>query len=166
VRVLDVIEMDLLEEVVTVIDRAIDRLEREIDASPDPDGFGLLDSADHFVGLGFAACQTLVTSIIGRGDTSAALAIGPEHPCGHTIVAIVWAAANSWKHRGDTQAPRPQTRRAMQDLGVESDDYPLINVLAKLLAPHPPRFRHLVPFLAQWAEAWHSKGSAGSKARE
>jgi hypothetical protein len=170
----------LLEEIADVFDRHLARLGEEA-AREHPDISNVFERQDYFVGIGFVACQAFVNEIVGtkrlsyvaieeaRKTGSAVeteeskrrraerrnecLDLGPRVR-GHSIAAVVNAAANYFKHEPepdlnprtivvlDAFAPRDQNgRRSMHDL------------LFELLNPEPPGFRTILPLLTQWRDA-------------
>jgi hypothetical protein len=152
-------DLPLLEEVLALLDRHLTRLEHHAAVVPDPDAEGILDSMEQVVGLGFAACQTYLVArsafmVASKSDT---LDLGPVHRCGRTIVAIVNAAANYWKHHDEwavtASGGRARTEEVIAALGVRVSEYTASNVLSELLRPLPARFTTLIPFLVQWSDA-------------
>ena len=146
-----------LAEAIALIDQKLDELDLEVQASDDPDAFGVLDSLEYAVGFGFVACQEYinVTTSWYNVPKIEALKAGPFHRSGKSFADCVNAAANYWKHssawKGD--AREEFTKEPIDALGVDPDaDYVVINVLHALLSPLPNRFRSLIPFLAQWAD--------------
>lgn len=149
--------LPLLEEVVTLLDSHLARLDRDARASDDPVG-EVYDSAEHFHGLGFAACQHYLSSTAAfhRVPKAHALTLGPKHRTGEPLVALVNGAANFWKHQDPWDAGhglRSRPVELLRSLGVESDEYPMSNVLYHLVNPLPVKLGTLVPFLVQWRDA-------------
>jgi hypothetical protein len=158
-------DLPLLEEVLRLLDTHLARLEREAQASPDPDSHGIYDSLEHVTGLGFATCQTYLVAHFARSGVSkpAALERGPTHRCGRTIASIVNAAANYWKHHEEwgvsSPSQRERTVEIISSMGMDSHDYTLYNMLHELLRPLPTRFTTVVPFLLQWRDSLRSSGA-------
>jgi hypothetical protein len=91
-------DLELLRELTNLLDARLEALDQQIQRCPDPDAFGLFDTAEGVCGLGFAACQQYLTATAsGLGlEKSMALPCGPVHSCGDTIVSIVnHSVANS-----------------------------------------------------------------------
>lgn len=152
------LELPLLDEVVGLLDRQLDRIQEEAHRVADPDAFGMFDRLEHVTGLGFAACQNYIASWAGRSGVSkqAALQIGPSHRTGQPFVSLINAAANYWKHspewNGADAAPAQRTSALLASLGVRSSEYALTNCLHELVQHLPARFGTLVPLLAQWRD--------------
>lgn len=159
-------DLGLLRERTTSLDGRLDALEQAIQRCPDPDAFGLSDSAEAVCGLGFAACQQYRTATAsGMGvEKSKALPLGPVHASGDTVVSIVNCAANYWKHGdewvlGKSEKQQRKTQDGLEALLVDFEDgYPLPVILAWLVAPSEPwRLRFLLPLLAEWRDDVHAK---------
>lgn len=151
-------DLDFLKELVELIDRHLGQLELEAKACEGPDQSGVLDRTEYVAGLGFAACQQYIGSVHSQTSLSArqALDCGPNHRMGPSIVSLVNAAANYWKHSPGWTSPST-SRRASQvvdllaTLQVDAEQsYPTVNLLHVLLSPLPARFGRLLPFLVQW----------------
>ncbi len=155
-------DLDFLRGAAALVDAGLERLNGKADASPDPDAFGVFDEMEYITGFGFVACQTYATAIVSRsklkGKKHEALALGPKHRTGRTMIQLINAAANHWKHSSEwifdtptTQAK--QTLEVISSLGVDtSGSYPIGNMLYEILTPHPARFANLIPFLTQWRD--------------
>jgi hypothetical protein len=153
------LHLPLGEEVTGVLDRELHRLSVEAAASPDPDAEGIFDRVEYVTGLGFIVCQNYVAACAGsRGCAkSDVLQLGPKHRCGESMVAVVNAAANYWKHHETWgvagAAPSPRTTEVLAALGIQMTEYLATNVLTALLDPLPIRFATLLPFLTKWRDA-------------
>ena len=154
-------DLDFLRDAAALVDASLKRLDNKAGASPDPDAFGIYDQAEYISGLGFVACQTYATTVVKRSNIEKreALALGPKHRTGRSMVELTNAAANYWKHSPEwsLDVPAPQAKQTLEvisSLGVDtSGSYPLANTLNEMLTPHPARFANLIPFLTQWRDA-------------
>lgn len=155
-------DLDFLQSAVVLIDSGLERLEPEIQASPDPDMFGIYDEVEYIAGFGFVACQTYMTAVVGRSriEKRQSLTFGPKHKTGRPIVQIVNAAANYWKHSSEwsLDAPTTQAKQTLEviaslDIDTDMGHYPVMNTLYTILAPNPTRFANLIPLLIQWRDA-------------
>ncbi len=155
-----ILDFDLvfLREATTLVDGRLEQLERE--ASPDPDEYGVYDQAEYITGFGFVACQTYATGVVSSSKVTKpdALALGPKHRTGRTIIELIDAAANHWKHSPEWSLNTPpkaqKTLEVIASLGVNTHgSYPVANMLHHILTPHPARFANLIPFLTQWRDA-------------
>ncbi len=156
-------DLDFLKEATALVDGRLERLEGKAEASPDPDMYGVYDRAEYITGFGFVACQTYATGVMrlskSKVEKRDALALGPKHRTGPTMIELINAAANHWKHSPEwsLDAPSPDAQKTLQviaSLGVNPQgSYPVANMLHHILTPHPARFANLVPFLTQWRDA-------------
>ena len=115
------------------------------------------DSADHVAGFGFVACQKYITSIaavceVGKKE---ALDLGPTCSAGPSVVSVINAAANMWKHEDEWKDPmtRAQERTAGVLDGVLDEgawEYAYVNVLYAL-SPDM-KFSVLLDSLECWRE--------------
>jgi hypothetical protein len=96
-----------LTDLLAAFDRLLKKLSAECDKCPDPDGWGLFDQMDYLAGMGFAACQRYLTTIMGekgKGRKTELLGRGPKSESFQQAVAkIINAAANHWKHHNEWQ---------------------------------------------------------------
>jgi hypothetical protein len=150
-------DLSFLEDAAGLVDTTLQRLELEAKRVEDPDQIGTFEKTEYIMGFGLVACQTYITACVARTSLSkgAALDIGPQHSCGLSIVCLVNALANYWKHHSEWESPltgqAQKTVDTIKKLGVEpSGSYVVANSLHALLRPHEPRIRVIVPFLKQW----------------
>ena len=154
-------DLDFLREATALVDGSLARLDRKANSSSDPEAYGVFDQAEYITGFGFVACQTYATAIVSRRklEKRQALALGPKHCTGRSMLELVNAAANYWKHSPEWSLDEPsvQAKRTLEviaTLGVDpSGAYPVANMLYEILTPHPARFVNLLPFLTQWRDA-------------
>jgi len=156
-------DLNFLESAVALVDGNLARLHNDSHSSPDPDAFGIFDELEYITGFGFVACQTYATAVVSRSNLRnkkhEALALGPKHRTGRSMVQLVNAAANFWKHSPEWSLDAPTAQAAhtievISSLGVDAHaSYPIANALHEILTPHPARFANLVPFLTQWRDA-------------
>jgi hypothetical protein len=150
-------DLSFLEDAVILVDTNLTRLDSEAKRVEDPDQLGTFEKAEYIMGFGLVACQTYITACVSRTALSkgAALNLGPKHSCGLSIVCLVNALANYWKHHSEWESPltgqAQKTVDAIKKLNVEpSGSYVVANSLHALHRPHEPRMRIIVPFLKQW----------------
>ena len=156
-------DLDFLRAAATLVDGSLERLQAEAHSSADPDAFGIFDEMEYITGFGFVACQGYATAIVSRsqlkGKKREALALGPKHRSGRSMVQLVNAAANHWKHSPEWALDAPtaqaeQTIEVISSLGVNTNDsYPVATMLHEILAPHKAQFKKLIPFLTEWRDA-------------
>ena len=160
VNVLIQYDLGLLNELVQLIDKQIERIDHLCSEIDDPDSLGYYDSGEHVIGLGFVACQTFMSSVYSKLEVSKrdALATGPSHSSGNTKVQIINHAANYWKHNNEWNPSIKDKRReniekAFESIGFSVDlDYPLSNVLAELSLPSETQFQSVLGTLAAWKD--------------
>lgn len=87
--------------IVVALDRELSVISKEIERSDDPDTLGLLDYYEQIHGVGFAVCQTFITSVHKGVNKSAFFSVGPFHSCGKSYAQIINACANYWKHNDE-----------------------------------------------------------------
>ena len=153
-------DLSFLQDAVALVDSHLIRLDRAVEASPDPDTFGVFDEVEYITGFGFVACQAYATAVTCRSSPTKAEALssGPKHRTGLPIAQIVNAAANFWKHSQEWSfdTPTSQAQRTLaviSGLGIDPRcSYPIANTFHELLTPHPARFASLLPFLKQWRD--------------
>ena len=161
VMILD-FDLNFLKGAAALVDASLKRLDGKTYTSPDPDAFGIFDEMEYITGFGFVACQTYATSVASRskfkGKKHEALALGPKHRTGRSMIQLINAATNHWKHSPEWSLDTPttqakQTLEVISSLGVDTNgSYPVANMLHEILAPHPARFANLIPFLTQWRD--------------
>ena len=156
-------DLDFLTSAIDLLDASLEQLNAKARSSPEPDTFGVFDEIEYIAGFGFVACQTYVTATVGRSISkrkkSEALAFGPKHQSGRTIVQLINAAANHWKHSIEWNPLNPtnqekQTVEVIRGLGVNpSEPYPIANMLHAMLSPSPVLFKNLIPHLILWRDS-------------
>ncbi len=152
--------MDFLSESLAIMDSRLKEIEVEADRSEDPDAFGYWDRQEYFTGFGFVTCQTYLTSVRGQLGKRAkeAYVIGPSHANGKTVVSLIDAAANYWKHPSEWkleensiyQKRTVEILDSVVDVGATSS--PTAFVLYELSSKRG-RFSAILPFLIQWRDS-------------
>ena len=156
-------DLDFLKEATALVDGRLKQLKRQAISHPDPDAHGIYDQVEYITGFGFVACQTYATAVASFSKCKVRkpdwLALGPKHRTGLTMIELINAAANYWKHspgwpRDRTSPEAKKTLQVFKSLGVNThDSYPVANMLHLILTPHLARFANLIPFLTQWKDA-------------
>jgi hypothetical protein len=59
-------DLEFLREAVRLLDAQLEHLEGEATRLADPDAFGVYDTVEYIVGLGFTACQGYLASTYGQ----------------------------------------------------------------------------------------------------
>ena len=162
-------ELAFLHEIANVLDRDLNRLDKEIQGHPDPDSIGLLDDCENRAKLGFVACQLYISFVVGWGRArlpkrerphQECLVRGPKHVNGLPIAQIVHAAGNYVKHHADGDIHKSTREvlakskfwRSEPSRAGEALDYPLANLLSQIVEPAPCRFAPLLALLEQWRD--------------
>jgi hypothetical protein len=130
----------------------------EIQRSGDPDTHGLLDQYEQILGIGFAVCQTFLTSVHGGKNKSKSFLVGPHHSSGKSYAQITNACANYWKHndeweRTSLNCQARGTIDVFKTLGIDVwSSYPLTQVFHKLFSSsQKATFVQLLDFLNHWS---------------
>lgn len=153
-------ELQLLSELLNDLDGKVVEVSNLISKSDDPESDGLTDRGEYFIGVGFSVIQQYLTDTLTLTGVSKrrALDIGPRYSEEFTFISVVNAAANWWKHSAEwvgqeiTNGLALQTQRVVVEV-AESLDYPLSNVLSKLLGTSEITLSALVPNLVLWRSA-------------
>jgi hypothetical protein len=153
-----VVETNLTTELVSLIDGRLEDLFTKYGDPEYADLLGTYDSMEHLTGLGFVACQTYITAAYGilNVPKAGALSVGPDHSAGRTVVSIVNAAANYWKHYNEWHFDKSPKRRiaieeAFEDVGFPvGTEYPLSGILAELSVPAAASFAAVMRLLENW----------------
>jgi hypothetical protein len=151
-------DLSLLKELIRTIDQQLDQISEKSMQVDDADSFGYFDSAEHFTGLGFVACQTYLTAVYGclKIEKQHALSMGPLHSSGQTKVQIINHAANYWKHNNEWSLDRNSAQRKIIENTFESIgfpiniEYPLSGVLTEVASPEPAAFEPVIALLEVW----------------
>jgi hypothetical protein len=138
------------------VDLALENYRSEIADHPDPDTFGLIDQYEQFLGVGFAVCQTFLSSVHKGENKGAAFLKGPFHSSGKSYAQITNACANYWKHNDEwdktnlsNQAKR--TVGVFEHLSVDVwGSYPLSEMFYALVGENG-FFMELLNHLNSWS---------------
>ncbi len=155
-------DLDLLVEMLTIVDRQVEVVESQIRQSSDPDGFGICDTMEGVVGLGFVACQQYLNATWGQLAKPGkkrweVLALPPKHACGPLVCRdhgcrrqLLETSRRMAYSEGKKKILEDRTRDVISSLFSPAGDYPLGNVLVHLARPRPARFASLVLELTKW----------------
>ncbi|NRQ43969.1 hypothetical protein HRH59_15600 [Rheinheimera sp. YQF-2] len=153
-------ELQFLAELLNNLDEKVVEVSNLIFKSVDPESDGLTDRGEYFIGVGFSVIQQYLTDTLTLTGVSKsrALDIGPRYSEEFTFISVVNAAANWWKHSAEWVGQETRSRLALQTQKIvvetaESLDYPLSNVLAKLLGTSEITLSALLPNLVLWRSA-------------
>lgn len=153
-------ELQLLSELLNILDGKVVEVSSLITKSLDPESNGLTDRGEYFIGVGFSVIQQYLTDTLTLTGVSkrSAFDVGPRYSECYTFVAVVNAAANWWKHSAEWVGQEATNGMALQTQHIvaetaESLDYPLSNVLAKLLGTNEITLSALLPNLVLWRSA-------------
>lgn len=138
------------------IDDLLTSVVEDIGSCEDPDGFGLLDQYEQYLGIGFVICQTFLSSVHQGKNKGDFFSCGPFHSNGQSYAHITNACANYWKHNEewDQAALRHQTRGTISVFeGLSVDvwkSYPLSEVF-HLVVGENGSFIDLLGLLDRWS---------------
>ena len=151
-------KLAFIKTVSNTLDRELSVISGEINRSEDPDSFGLLDQYEQILGIGFAVCQTFLTSVHSGKNKSKLLSVGPYHSSGKSYAQITNASANYWKHndeweRSSLSGHAKGTIEVIESLGVDVwSSYPLSDVFHSLFSNRQEStFDQLLDYLNQWS---------------
>lgn len=157
-------EMGLLADLLAMVDKEILRVQEQINASKDPETDGLLDRGEYFVGIGITAIQQYFTDTLTLTsiDKKTALGLGPRHSKNYSIVQVINAAANYWKHSAEWYSDTELRKDAQRTIQIVSEvsgtnDYMLYNSLHALLRSSDVTLCSLLPMLVLWRTAVDEK---------
>ena len=142
-----------LKDKIRFIDTYLESLEREAEASSDPDMFGIYDTIEDIKGFGFVACQKYIrsTSCHYNYKIKNALDLGPKHKTGRSFVCLIDGYANYWKHEGEKVYE--ETKETVESIGTRvCNPYPVADGFYKMVNPQPLRFSTLLPLLKEWRD--------------
>jgi hypothetical protein len=157
-------ELGNLSDFLALLDAKLEEIQSQINESPCPDSEGIFDKGEYFIGLGFSAIQKYITSIHGQDDVpkSNALNLGKKHSEGTTIISVINAAANYWKHQDewglknlvskDTSNLNDAAKKTIAKIEEVTpwDDYTCSNVIAALTSVGNIKLSPLIPTLIDW----------------
>lgn len=151
-------DMEQLQELLDVLDHqfALNILNRKKTHVPDQNIFW--DRLSYIAGLGFVMCQqyiniTYSTNGLGRNK---ALRLPPQHSSGYSIVQLINAGSNYWKHyQEDVNFPygslRETTIEPIEKLGLDIENpYVCEGILDRIVETEINPFRKLTDFLIEW----------------
>lgn len=152
--------LHLLLGLLKTLDQKIVEITELILDSPDPESDGLTDNGEYFIGAGFVLIQQYLTDTLTLTGISkrTAFELGPRYSKEHSVVMIINAAANWWKHESEWIGNHPNkqsqlTREVIMSITEYALDYPLSNVLSKLLQTSNITLSALKPKLIHWRKA-------------
>lgn len=165
-------EFILLSEFIYLLDQKISRICNDMEKYSDPESVGLFERGEYFIGIGFVTIQQYLSdTLIFTGiSKKCAFDLGPQYSNDLTFVAVLNAAANYWKHSpewfaDDVSIKTKKTQEIIFNV-IDSPDYPLSNILSKLIKSEHLAMSSLLPELLLWREAVVSLQIKYSKAPE
>ncbi|MCZ4372395.1 hypothetical protein O4H50_11380 [Vibrio diazotrophicus] len=154
----DIIDLNfsILSETFELLDSKLAEIAVEVDNNFD-DESSVYDRAEHFVGLGFTVMQQYLvdTLLLTNVDKSVAYSLGPKVTDNVSLISLVNASANWWKHEaewfGQNELPKQAESTLKRVLNISgSHDYALTNVLVFLVGDKKLAFSPLLPKLMEW----------------
>jgi hypothetical protein len=145
-----------IKNVIEPIDIALDSYRDEIAKHSDPDTFGIIDQYEQFLGIGFAICQSFLSSVHKGKNKGMVFVKGSTHSSGKSYAQITNACANYWKHN-DEWVEANLSNQAKSTITIFSqlsvnvwESYPLSNMFTILLGENGS-FGELLIYLNGWA---------------
>lgn len=149
-------DLDFLSPLLATFDAQLAKVRMDTAQNGDKDQFELLDRLDYLAGVGFTACQqyisaTHISAGMGRED---AFALGPRYR-DRTIIELVNAGANYWKHHEEwpfePEKRRRSTTSSLRGAGVDTDGaYVCSDLIDAMVGVVPEPFECLKQHLIQW----------------
>jgi hypothetical protein len=121
-------------------------------------GIDFPENANFYAGLGFVSCQKYLAATCGEvGATGRQLRRGPMFNDSYTVIEVLNAAANAWKHSDQwstpPKGPQLRTETVIEDvLGEDWSETWLLDVLVALVGHRDARFKELVGPLTMWRD--------------
>lgn len=151
-------DMELLQEHLDVLDHqfALNILNRKKTHAPEQNIFW--DRLSYITGLGFVICQQYINITYPTDglEKNEALLLPPKHSSGYSIVQIINAGANYWKHyQEDVNYPYGSLHgtviQTIEKLGLDIE-YPYIceSILDRIVETDENPFRKLINLLTEW----------------
>lgn len=154
----------ILGKYLDLLDGEISKINNRIGESRDPESDGVLDYGEYLIGQGFVAIQQYINSTYGLTgvEKSEALDIKPYISANLTLVSVLNAGANYWKHLEEwglreivvrdcnsLKGNAAKTIRIIEKV-TPWDDYTCANLLAEILNGGELRLSSLLPKLCEW----------------
>jgi hypothetical protein len=147
-------DLDFLARLLETFDAQLAQVIADAEGCIDPDSFGYIDRLEYLAGVGFTACQQYVTATYStpklkpKDARTLAFTLGPKH-YGRSVVQLVNAGANYWKHRD--QGLHADTVESIAAAGVDAAAaYVSYNLLAAIVGDEESPFERLKAYLVQW----------------
>jgi hypothetical protein len=147
-------------EFLELLDSKLDSIESDISEAQCPDSDGLFEKAEYFVGLGFTAIPSIHTQ--NNVPKPKSLDLGEKYSSGSTIVSIINATANYWKHQDewglanivfkDTLKLKGMAKKTVMTIEEVTPwaDYTCSNVIAGLTSIGNIKLSPLISVLTGW----------------
>ncbi|MBA6119338.1 hypothetical protein [Pseudomonas putida] len=149
-------ELQILREFLALLEDRLVLIEDRIARSENPEGDGLFDRGEYLIGIGFVAIQqylydTCISININRGE---AFKLGPVHSTGIPWVKLIHEAANWWKHEAEWFKIGKVNDNTFSTVVrvIETDEYPMSNVLAAFTESHYMSFNEAVSKVVEWRD--------------
>ena len=155
-----------LERLLKIVDDELSTIDGLIRESSDPDSEGLFDRGEYMTGVALTAIQQYIGSTYSQFkiNRAAALRLAPNVNPGLTLVSVLNAGANYWKHQ-DEWGLRAVVTRDVELLGSQAQqtikiiesltpwsDYTCSNLISSLVGNGKVRLMALVPQLILWRQ--------------
>ena len=100
-------EIFYLQELCGLLDSKVSEITERISQSSDPESEGLFDYAEYFMGTALCAMQRYIIDVLDmkKIKKKEVLNLGPKFNEEESIIEIINAAANWWKHEPEWPFP-------------------------------------------------------------
>ena len=146
-----------LELLLRSFDRQLRFVRKAIDEQYGPDSTEYLNQLDYLAGVGFISCQQYITTInrATNLDVEQASKFPPLHVPGISVVTVIQAGANYWKHHEEWSDNNIMKRRytidVLQRAGIDIEGaYVCSDLMDKLCGIEPNPFARLKNLLVEW----------------
>ncbi|QEY12319.1 hypothetical protein [Cellvibrio sp. KY-YJ-3] len=158
-------ELYYLQELCGLLDLKLAEIAEKISHSYDPESDGLLDYAEYFMGTGLCAMQRYILDVLDMKKIKKidVLNLGVKFNEGTSIIELINAAANWWKHEPEWPFPLEYEKSSKQtketlDLVLGNSAYPYVfsNFLASINPEKELSVSALIPYLVEWRSCVHT----------
>lgn len=158
-------ELFYLQELCGLLDFKISEIAERISQSSDPESEGLFEYAEYFLGTGLCAMQRYIIDVLGmkKIKKKEVLHLGKKFNEEESIVEIINAAANWWKHEPEWPFPLEyetsgELTKKTIDLVLGNASYPYVfsTLLATISPSEKLSVSPLIPYLVEWRSCVHN----------
>lgn len=153
-------DMEMLQELLDVLDHqfSLNSVKRKETYPPEQNLYW--DRLSYIAGLGFVMSQQYInlTYPTDKVERNEALRLPPKHSSGYSIVQLINAGANYWKHyQENVNYPygslRNETIEPIEKLGLSIEAGPILEVMLDMIVETETNpFKKLLGLLKEWRD--------------